>query len=53
VLLRQVACKLGELITLTVTMKDRAGDKAQKRKAERGSIADSVLHADLHRAARD
>jgi len=53
VLLRQVACKLGELITLTVTMKDRAGDKAQKRKAERGSIADSVLHTDLHRAARD
>ena len=53
VLLRQVACKLGELITLTVTMKDRAGDKAKKRKAECGSIADSVLHADLHRAARD
>ncbi len=53
VLLDQVACQLGEATTLTVTVKDRARDKPEKGKAERGSVADPVLHTDLHHAARD
>ena len=53
VLLDQVAGKLGETITLTVTVKDRAEDKPEKGIAVRGSAAHPVLHADLHHAARE
>ncbi len=53
VLLDQVACKLGEPISLIVTVKDWAGDKPENGKADRGSVAHPVLQADLHHEARD
>jgi hypothetical protein len=53
VLIDQIACKLGETITLTVTVKDRADNKTEKDIAVRRSTAHSVLHADVHHAARE
>jgi hypothetical protein len=53
VLIDQIACKLGETITPTVTVKDRADNKTEKDIAVRRSTAHSVLHADVHHAARE
>ena len=51
VLLDQVACELGETITLAVTVKDRAEDSPEIAIGVRGSAARPVLHADVHHAA--
>jgi hypothetical protein len=53
VLIDQIACKLGAALTLTVTVKDRADNKTEKDIAVRRSTAHSVLHADVHHAARE
>src|SRR6267378_358176 len=53
VLFNEIAGKPGETIAFAVTVKDRAGYKSEKSKAECGSVADSVLHADLYCTAGD
>ena len=51
VLLDEVACELGETITLAVTVKGWSEEKSEKATGVRGSAAYPVLHADVHHAA--
>ena len=52
VLLDQVACKLGETITIAVTAKDWAKDGSEPGTADRGRATRPVLQADLHPEAQ-